>query len=173
MRIEDLLSLDHDSWHLPKPDVDALTGEDALQDAQVLDVRLNALTGVAGVLFELRQSLHIEGADTGVLVCFGTRDLAWSGAARPTELTAWSVGGSVPSTRGTLFSITMSMWPEPGASLSLTAVSAAFIVGQVPGLASAPPDYTAHDRTTIAADIATWSSTFEPTGANVFDSVAP
>lgn len=37
------------------------------KSAQVLDVRFDALAGVVGILFELRQALQLQEANTGVL----------------------------------------------------------------------------------------------------------
>jgi hypothetical protein len=54
------------------------------------------------------------------------------------------------------------MWPYPGARLFLTAESAAFVVGEVPGLSEAPPDYSDRDRTLLGDLVAGWHSAFEP-----------
>ena len=120
--------------YLSLPEMDPLTEDDALQEAQVLDVRFDALTGVVGILFELRQALQLEEANTGVLVARGVRELTWSGPRRDTALTAWSIGSSVPQAKDRLFSLSLVMWPHPGARLSLTAESAALDVGHGPGL---------------------------------------
>lgn len=170
MKIDDLLNLAPAlRQHASLPEMDPLTEEDALQEAQVLDVRFDALAGVAGVLFELRQALKLQEANTGVLVAHGVRKLAWSGPARAGTLTAWSVGSSRPRAEDRLFELSLIMWPHPGARLSLTAESAAFFVGDVPGLPEAPPDYTEGDRTAIGDEVAGWGSSFEPVSAVFLD----
>lgn len=108
MKIDDLLLSDPAlRAYASTPEMDPLTEEDALQEAQVLDVRFDALAGVVGVLFELRQALQLQEANTGVLVAHGVRELTWSGPSRDTTLTAWSVGSSVPQAQGPAFR------PEP------------------------------------------------------------
>lgn len=173
MKINDLLYLNPAlREYASLPEMDPLTEDDALQEAQVLDVRLDALAGVVGILLELRQALQLQEANTGVLVARGVRQLTWSGPERATALTAWSVGSSVPSTKGQLFGLSLVMWPDPGAHLSLTAESAAFFVGNVLGLAATPPDYSRRGRAAVAAEVAGWDSSFEPVSA-VFLDLAP
>lgn len=170
MKVDDLLLLDPAlRQHASMPEMDPLTEEDALQEAQVLDVRFDALARVVGILFELRQALQLQEANTGVLVAHGVRELTWAGPGRDTTLTAWSVGSSVPQARDQLFGLNLVMWPHPGAQLSLTAESAAFFAGDVPGLAEAPPDYTDRDRAELGHEIACWDSSFEPVSAVFLD----
>lgn len=147
--------------HARPLEVDPLTDVDALQEAQVLDVRFDVLSGVVAVLFELRQALQLREASTGVLVTYGVCDLTWTGPARPDSLTAWSVGSSQPVVDKGLLTLTLNMWPHPGARLSLKAESAAFFVGRVPGLPDSPPDYTELDRATVGDQLAGWGSPFE------------
>lgn len=173
MKIDELLLLDPElRQYASLPEMDPLTDDDALQEAQVLDVRCDPLSGVVGILFELRQALQLREANTGVLVAGGVRELHWEASARDTTLTAWSVGSSVPRTKGSLFHLSMTLWPAPGALLSLVAESAAFFVGHVPGLAIWPPDYTKNDRSSVRESIAAWDTDFDPTAA-VFLDAAP
>ena len=96
--------------------MDPLTEEDALQEAQVLDVRFNTVTDVVGILFELRQALKLQEANAGVLVAQGVRELTWSGPGRETALTAWSVGSSVPRAKDRLFGLAWSCGLIPAPS---------------------------------------------------------
>lgn len=170
MKIDDLLRLDPSlRKYGALPEMDPLTEDDALQEAQVLDVRFDALAGVVAILFELRQALQFQEASTGVLVAHGVRELGWTGPERDTALTAWSVGSSVPSAKDRLFGLSLVLWPHPGARLTLTAESAAFFVGDVPGLSDAPPDYSQGDRRALASEVAGWDSPFEPVSAVFLD----
>jgi hypothetical protein len=170
MKIADLLLLDTALRKCPLlTEVNPLTEDDVLQEAQVLDVRFDALSGVVGVLFELRQALQLQGSNTGVLIARGVRELTWTGSRRPAPLTAWSIGSSVPSSPDQLFGLSLVMWPHPGAKLTLIAESAAFVVGDVLGLPEAPPDYTEGNRDAIASHIAGWNSLFEPVAAAFLD----
>ncbi|MDP9903107.1 hypothetical protein [Arthrobacter bambusae] len=166
MRINDLLSMDPALRRYTSiAEMDPLAEEDALQEAQVLDVRFDALAGIAGILFDLRQALQLREANTGVLVAQGVHGLTWAGPGRNTALTAWSIGSSIPRARDQLFELSLAMWPYPGARLSLIAEDAAFFVGNVPGLAEAPPDYIGRDRAALGHEVSSWDSLFEPTSA--------
>lgn len=171
MKLDDLLALDAGMRRRAAlPEMDPLTEEDALQEAQLLDVRLDAKAGVVGVLFELRTALQLREGNTGVLVASGVRELAWAGPRRDTTLTAWSVVSSVPRPRDGLFGLSLGFWPD--ARLRLTSERAAFFVGQVPELPEAPRDY--HDRSPkeVANELAHWGSTFVPLSAVYLDADA-
>jgi hypothetical protein len=141
-----------------------LTQDHALQEAQLLDVRLDAVTRTVGVLFELRLALQLHEANTGVLVASGVRELSWSGPERETDLTAWIVDGSLPRHDNRLFSLMLGMWPAPGAELNIRAENAIFCSGDVPDLPP-HPDYMDSDPTKVRGKIANWDSQFVVVGA--------
>jgi hypothetical protein len=151
------------------PEMDPLTEEDALQEAQLLDVRFDALRSTVGLLFELRMALQLRESNTGVLVAHGVRELSWSAGPRSTAKTAWVVGGSAPHNENRLFGIKLGMWPSPGAQLNLVAEGAAFFTGDVPDLSETPPDYGGDDEATIRGQLAGWHSAFTPTHAVFLD----
>ncbi|MEU4192302.1 hypothetical protein AB0E69_10405 [Kribbella sp. NPDC026611] len=172
MKINDLLGLSASlRQHASLPEMDPLAEVDALQEAQAVDVRFDALAGIAGIIFDLRQALQLQEADTGVLVARGVRELTWTGPSRDTALTAWSIGSSVPRRGNGFFSLSLMMWPHPGAHLTLTAEGAAFFVGHVPGLSEVPVDYSDRDRGTLIGEVASWESLFAPVRAVFLDSV--
>lgn len=140
------------------PDVDPFTERDALQEAQLLALRFDAVTGTAALLFELRVALQMREGNTGVLVATDVRRLVWSGAERPAPLTAWTVGGSVVGVEDSLLRLDLGLWPAPGAQLELVAGAAVFFAGDVPGLGESPPDYVEDDEQTIRAGLAGWDS---------------
>jgi hypothetical protein len=59
--IQDLLSLPPTLRDLAAPEMDPLTEEDALREAQLLDVRFDAVRSTLGLLFELRVALQLGG----------------------------------------------------------------------------------------------------------------
>jgi hypothetical protein len=123
--IQDLLRRDPElHGYAALPEMDPLTEEGALQEAQLLDIRFDALRLRVGMLFELRTALQLREVNTGVLVAHGVRALSWEAEPRSTTRTAWAVGGSVPRNEGRLFGLTLGMWP--GVHLELSAESAAF-----------------------------------------------
>lgn len=171
--IEELLMPDR-RWrgYASMPEMDPLTENDALQEAQLLDVRFDALRSTAGLLFELRTALQLREANTGVLILRGVRTLAWtSGSIEAEPLMAWTVDGSVVTSDDRLFGLELGLWPPPGAQLTLRSEGAAFFVGDVPGL-DRIPDYLEDDELTIRAQLASWQSEFEPVSA-VFLNPAP
>jgi hypothetical protein len=147
----------------PEPDPNPLTEDDALQEAQLLSVRFGAVTGAAGLLFELRTALQLDEGNTGLLVAHGVRELVWSAPERDGR-TAWTVGGSTV-VRRPRFELELGLWPSPGAQLRLAAERAAFFIGDVPSLGDAPPDYGEDDEAAIRAALADWDSPFELAGA--------
>lgn len=151
-------------------EMNPLVEDDALQEAQLLEVRLDAVTGQVGVLFELRMALQLREPNTGVLVARGVRHLGWSCPSRETGRTAWSVGGSRVSRQAGLFSLMLGLWPSPGAELELVAESAMFVSGDVPGLEEAPPDYGSEDDLVASGQLASWSSPSVPSSAVFFGS---
>jgi hypothetical protein len=165
--IEELLRPDPELRRFAaKPEMDPLTEEGALQEAQLLDVRFDALRSTVGLLFELRLALQLREANTGVLVARGVRALSWTAGQRSTSRTAWAVGGSIPYNENRLFGLTLGMWPD--AQLTLQAESAAFFAGDVPGLVRIP-DYMDDDDVTVRAQLAGWHSEFTPVHAVFLD----
>jgi hypothetical protein len=149
-----------------KPEMDPLTEDDALQEAQLLDVRFDALRSTVGLLFELRLALQLREGNTGVLVGRGLRELSWTAGSRSTHRTAWTVGGSLPRNESQLFGLQLGLWPN--ARLVLRAESASFFVGDVPGL-DRIPNYAEDDDATIRAHLASWESEFVPVHAVFLD----
>lgn len=130
-----------------------------LQEAQLVDIRLDAVTGALGAIVDLRTALTDDAlGDTGLLVFWGVRGASWTAAARATDLTAWSIAGSQASVGSDGLTFSLECWPAPGASLRVKAREAAFIGGAVRGLDAAPPDYTVHTRESVTSHMATWSS---------------
>lgn len=151
-----------------QPEMDPLTEDDALQEAQLLDVRVDTLRSTAALLFELRTALQLREANTGVLIARGVRTLVWSAGPRDTERTAWIVGGSTITSTDRLFGLELGLWPAPGSQLIIAAESAAFFAGDVPGL-DRIPDYLDDDEETIRTQLASWQSPFEPVSAVFLD----
>jgi hypothetical protein len=165
--VEELLSPDAELRRFSaRPEMDPLTEDDALQEAQLLDVRIDALRTTVGLLFELRVATQLREANTGVLVAHGLRKISWSVSPRPTARTAWNVIASTPRCADRLFGLSLGFWPE--GRLELSAERAAFFVGDVASIGAAPPDYGG-DESTIQAGLAGWRSTFTPVHAVFLD----
>jgi hypothetical protein len=96
MRLRDLLDRDVVGALLGSPEMDPLTGKDALQEARLNEVTFDAVRGRAGVLFDLRGALQLRMAYTGLLVLGGVEKFSWSSEQRHTARTAWNVVASLP-----------------------------------------------------------------------------
>lgn len=157
MNIEDLLILPQRPSFAAVPEADAVRESGALQEAQLLAVRVDALRSQAWLLFDCRGALQIEGGNTAVVAVSGLRTISWEGEPRGPR-TAWSVVGWEPDLDSGRWSVAVAFAPR--ARLSLEAAFAAVYVGDVPGCDAAPPDYTEADERTLQAGIAHWSSEF-------------
>lgn len=170
MNIEDLMDDNGPGQDLSPPETDPLIEEDALYEAQLLDVRYNALRMTAALLIELRTTLEFPEGDTGVLIARRARQLSWTSETRATERTAWTVvGSSIGRTDGEFH---LRLYTMPNALLELHARSATFMVGAVPGLPKVIPDYQDSDET-VRAGLPTWGSKFaavQATSLNVTES---
>jgi hypothetical protein len=170
MNIEDLLSDAERRRFAAQPEADPLTEPGALQEAQLLDVRVDAVTSTVRLLFDLRTSLQFMMGNTAVLVAHGVREFRWLAEPRTTVRTAWNVVASEPSSRGRFFCLEVGF--VPNAQLTLVAESAEFYLGDVVGLRDTPPDFGRDDESSIGAGLADWRSPFTPIHA-VFLDAAP
>lgn len=149
-----------------KPEMDPLTEDDALMEAQVLDVRLDALRSRVAVLFELRLALQLREGNTGLLIADGVTAFEWDAAPRKTARTAWNVVGSVARAAGGTLEMRLGMLPQ--AELLLRARSAAFYSGDVAVLLEIP-DYGEASDSELDAKLAQWDSDFSPRHAVFLD----
>ncbi len=169
MMIEELLVDPRRREYAAEPEMDALTERGALQEAQLLDARVDVLRSTAWLLFDCRGALQIEMGNTAIIAAQGVRRLSWVASPRG-RLTAWSVVDSAPSVAEGAWSLSLAF--APSARLELEAESAEFYVGDVPGCDEAPPDY-GEDDDTIRAGLAHWRSTFDPVHAAFLDPAPP
>lgn len=167
MSVEDLLWSPWPSLTESRPEMDPLVEVDALQEAQLLDVRVHALSSTVGLLFELRTALQLREGNTAVLAVHGVREFTWLAEPRHYGMTAWSVVSSEPKSDGRNFSLGLGFMPQ--SRLRLVAANAAFYVIEVPGLDEEPPDYSGDDEAIIRTRLASWGTPFSPVQAVYFD----
>jgi hypothetical protein len=132
---------------------------DALMEAQLLELRVDAVAGRTAMIFDLRTALQVHTGNTAVLVLERTRSVEWSAEPRATGRTAWNVVSSTPATSGRSFSLRLEFVPD--ASFEVVAEAASFYVGTVAALADAPQDYVSDSEATIRAGLPGWDSTIE------------
>lgn len=131
-----------------------------LDEAQLLDVRFDAITQTAGLIFALRSALEFTRSNTAVLVARGVRNFSWSGPPGANTLTAWSVASWSPSSGQAMINIEISLWPAPGGLIHLAAERTEFYSGDVADL-DGGLDYEGLQRIQLTGAIPDWESCFE------------
>ncbi len=148
------------------PEMDPLTEEDALREAQLNEVLFDAVNMRAGLLFDLRVALQLRMAYTGLIVLTGIEAFSWRAERRFTRRGAWNVDASRPDNKDGIVNLRLIFFPS--AELTVVARGAAFFAGDVPGLPDAPPDFAGTDAE-VAAGMASMDSPFEPTQATFIE----
>ncbi|MCP3883632.1 MAG: hypothetical protein GY701_35300 [Sulfitobacter sp.] len=165
MKLADLLASQSPVTTGAVPVVNPLSGADLFQEAQLLDVRFDALRMTAGVLLEQRIALQLREANTGVLICRSVRRIDWSAGPRATPLTAWNVvGSSILGGDGTV-ELRLGLFPE--AELVIRAEQIEFYnceVDEIGGI----PDY-GDETVPVHASLASWDSQIDVVGASRID----
>lgn len=149
------LLLSFEPGTLRLPELDPLVERDALLEAQVMDVRLDAMRGVLGLLFELRVAMQMRESNVGVLVARGVEDVRWVAESRRTDLTAWNVltSGVEQESEGLRFKLGC----YPHAEISLRAASLEYLNCHIAEIGDVPPDYTS-DVELVRGSVARWES---------------
>lgn len=143
---------------IPGPDMDPLTEKDSLQEAQLLDLRVHAMSSTVGLLFELRTALQLASGNAAILVMRGARQANWRAVERGGVRTAWTVAGSVMHAFPGSLELNIEMFPS--SSIEVLGVSAEFYVLDVPGIDDAPPDYCSGDEGHMRSGLPDWDSSF-------------
>jgi hypothetical protein len=160
MRLYDLFMSGLAGEMLTKPEVDPVTERGALQEAQLVEARLDVSTGRLGLLFDLRQSLQLRTGNTGLLVFQGVSAFSWVGARRPTPRTAWTVVDSTADRSVAEFRFRLYLVPD--GEVQISSARASFFAGDVPGLPEAPPNFLEDSDAAIAAAMPSMQSMFDP-----------
>ena len=156
--VEDLIWAPSRVLGTPGPDMDPLIENDALQEAQLLDLRIHALSSTAGLLFELRTALQFEYGNAAVLIVRGLQKSTWRAIQRGGERTAWSVVGSEMRAGSGLVDLNVTL--SPSSSIEIVGTSAEFYVLDVPGIGEAPPDYCPDGEGSIRTGLPGWGCSF-------------
>jgi hypothetical protein len=157
--IEELLNDARRRRFAGTPETDPLREEGALDEAQLLEFRLDAVRSVAWLLFDCRGALQIRAGNTAILAAHAVTICSWRAAPR-TRYTAWTVVGSEPRMVRDGWSLSLAFVPD--GRLELEAQAAEVFVGDVPGCDEAPPDYGVADDETLRSRLAGWHSEFTP-----------
>lgn len=156
--LEDLfLSSERISGAKDTPPVNPFIDEDALLEAQIVEVLHDGIRSSLGIILEMRLADRIVVASTALIVASGVTAYSWTQVDRKSERTAWTIIGSTP--RSTETHINLELTTSPSASLSFTSRQAAFYSVRISELENAaPPDYVDDDIFSIRNGIARWNS---------------
>lgn len=149
------------------PEADALTERGALQEAALVDVRVDATSGSVGLLFDLRGAIQLRDASVALLIARGVSRFEWVHARTRPGRTWHACTGSIPDSSDGRFSLLLGFASD--AELRLEAGGAEFYVGDMAGMDSAPPDFVEDDDETIQAGMPNWTCTFAPSAATFLD----
>jgi hypothetical protein len=133
-----------------------LRGSDALQEAQLVEVRWDTIRGHVGLLFDLRLSLQFRDSDTGLIVLRGVTEVAGLKPHPAASNSAWNVVSSQTALQSGTISVELGIWPE--AQLRITALAGEFYeltVGHLNEMA--PPDLDGDDAA-ISEGTPDWNS---------------
>lgn len=116
---------------------DSILGEDdVLLEAQVVDLRFNAVDSSVGVIFDLRTSLQFRESNTGVLIAAGVTAVQWSAEPGRIGRTARTVVGSRVRTVASQTEIALSLSPD--STLTVRGSAIVFHEVDVPDLDTIP-----------------------------------
>lgn len=124
---------------------------DLLVNAQVTRIVVDVMSGIVGILLEIRQTEHLRG-NTGLLRVTGVAQQNWICTASSDEFTAWSILGATVYQRAGEFQLVAQCLPA--GALRVVGSSAEFILLDAPALTSTPPDYRADPRELIRFGVA-------------------
>jgi hypothetical protein len=172
MRIGELLSSPARRNCAATPETDALVDLDALQEADLVNVRFDADDSSVVMLLDLRTALQFRLANTAVLVLRGVEELHWArgehgGPGRWAHYVMSSKPG-VDRDRVTLELVCLGGW-----RFSAISAAAEFFVGDIPDLPGAPPNFVEDDEQTITDGMPSWDSLFQPGWATFLDPMEP
>lgn len=148
----------------PSPESDPFQEDDALQEAQLVAVHIDAARSRGALLFDLRNALQLRSGNAAVLVLGGIRSFRWSPEFRRSNWTAWNVVSSELRTEGGMFELQLAFVPD--AELHVAVHASGHFYEVLMALPERPPDYTVDNDATIEAGIPQWDTTLEVVSAS-------
>ncbi len=159
----DLLRVGADSGDWPVLSSNPLIEPALFAESQILSARVDALTGVVGLLFDLRVALGSE-SNTGLLLAQGTQEFRWVGEPRDTRFTAWTVlGAQVQNEAEGVLRATFGCHPRGELAIRAAAISYFCINAETIG--GIPPDYSGDEQEVLDALVG-WRSQVHVVGAS-------
>jgi hypothetical protein len=152
----------HEGW-LGTPEMDPLTEQGALQDAQLVEIMFDAVSRGLGWLLDLRMAFHLRMANTGLIVFEQVEGFGWAGKNMSAARVAWPVDDSKPDAHDGQLTLKLLFYRD--GETQVRAAGASFYIGDVTHLPETPPDYLADSDEVITAGTASMDSPIELTQA--------
>jgi hypothetical protein len=157
MIVNDLLAYSRLS-SLPDATVDIMRESSALQECQIVDIRVDGVSSILALLLDTRTALEIMEGNAALIVARGLSEISWEQEIRKGR-TAWNIvhGNVVQS----VDSLTFEMSCFPAATLRFSAAAFELYVIDVMGIGATPPDFMEASDSDVQAGIPQWGSMVE------------
>lgn len=152
-----------------KPEMDALTEEGALQEADLIGMSLDVGSASLGLLFDLRTALQLRTGNAAVIIARGLTRFEWANCYKtePGAFHSFSVISSKPEALDGLLHLMIDLVPDAG--LTISAPEAEFFVGDVPDITEVSPNLLGDSLEEIRRQMPSWSAEFRPLYATFLD----
>lgn len=148
---------------VPSPEWNPLTNDEALIEAELLDIRLDPGRSTVGLMLDINGVLGAHDGNVGVLVARQVHSMSWAAAgtdlarlgdryARYILGAKWSSSARDP--------LRLDLFPQIDTELNITARQFDFYGVDIEGLSETPPDYTELDDAEIHRQRPDWNSPF-------------
>ena len=185
LRVQDLFGHPGRRSFAAKPEMDPLTEDDSLTESQLLALRFNAGVNSFGLLLDLRQSIQLRSANTGVLIVHEVERFSWQ--QRLQEIEKQMMEQEIASSSGPLYRgwsviaseprptehFNLKLLFAPGAEMSVSGASAEFFMGKVAGIGGAAVSFAESSSKEIDASLPHWDSRIEVLYATFLDRREP
>jgi hypothetical protein len=148
---------------LGTPEMDPLTEQGALQDAQLVEVMFDAVSRRLGWLLDLRMAFQLRMANTGLVVFEEVEGFGWVGKNTSVARVAWPVDDSIPNADDGQLTLKLLFYQD--GETQVRAGAASFYTGDVADLPETPPDFPADSDEAIRAGTVSMDSPIELTQA--------
>ncbi|WP_369780073.1 hypothetical protein [Streptomyces sp. R33] len=136
---------------------DPLQEQDALLDAQLLDLRFSPTANRAALLFDMRTAACYPLGNAAIIVVRGLKSLFWDGLPQQNQLMAFSVMSSQPSqTTDGGWRLSLQFFPDGESTIG--GGSAEFYLLEAHGISEAPPSYPGRHLDEVQQDLPAWTS---------------
>ncbi|MCW2815438.1 MAG: hypothetical protein JWN84_2893 [Nocardioides sp.] len=168
--IDGLWRLPAASLTSPALEADPFTDESALDEAQLLDVRFDAVNGLVGILLEMRMAILFSEGEAALVVARSVSSLSVSADLVGHRIVR-GVGATVTEVRRPRVQVALHLGTRGTVAVEAGSLSCYLLA--VPGLPEAPPDYVSGDEAEVQAGLPQWHSSCTVLQASHLDAAVP